>query len=464
MHPTTLFHGEASSIVAPSAGPAPFAVSNLRSTSKLTPRIVIVGGGAGGLELAARLGHDFSQAGAAGEVILVDSGLVHLWKPALHELAAGTLQPDDVGMDYLQLARRHGFGFHMGTLAGLDRSAREIWLDPLTTDDGLELAPRRAIAYDVLVIAIGSIVDDFGVPGVTQHALSLNQASDADRFHKRLLALVARAEMLNTGPVNLVIVGGGATGVELAAELAEVAPAVAEFGCRLRQLGHPLRLRIVESGARLVSALPEGMATKIQQEMQERGVELLLNRRVVSVAADHVVLDDGERLPSDLTVWAAGIKGPAVLEQLDGLALNGKRQLLVHPSLQTTMDDNIYAIGDCASCVQASGDPVPPKAQAAQQQARHLAQALRARFAGETYRADFTFRDRGSLVSLGSQDAVGQLASTGHGLRLQGLIARVAYWTLYRRHMAALVGIVRTTLATVGSWLLGRSQPRVKLH
>jgi NADH dehydrogenase len=195
-------------------------------------------------------------------------------------------------------------------------------------------------------------------------------------------------------------------------------------------------------------------------------VEVLLGRRVTEVAGDHVVLDSHEVLPAALTVWAAGIRGPKVLEKLDGLDLNRQRQLLVHDTLQTTRDPDVFALGDCASCVPEAGAPaVPPRAQAAQQEARYLADALLCRLEQEPVEG-FRYHDRGSLVSLGSHDAVGRIVGRlpGRGVRLQGMLARWAYWSVHHAHMVRLQGALRTAVDQVGSWLNGRSQPRVKLH
>lgn len=435
-------------------------------------RIVIVGGGAGGLELAARLGNKAGRRGEA-EVVLVDPLLTHLWKPLLHEVAAGTLGPEENEFDYLQQARQHHFRFHLGTLADLDRERKEIWLAPLHDEEGNEVAPRRCLWYDTLVLAVGCVDNDFGTPGVRQHAISLNSVADAQRFHHRLLGLCARAELRQeAAPVRVVIVGGGATGVELAAELSDAVREIASYGTHLSHLPQPVRICLVENGPRLLAALPEEVAARIHGELLERDTEIRLGQRVTEVRRDRVVVkgDKGEEeIPADITVWAAGVRGPELLAGLGGLETSRSNQLVVRPTLQTSLDDDIFALGDCASYVQRPGrPPVPPMAQAAQQEARFLARALRRHLAGKPLPA-FVFHYRGSLVSLGEHEAVGVLATMIRGLRVHrlmvgGLFARLSYWALYRRHLATLLGFARTLLATLGGWLAGRSHPRVKLH
>jgi NADH dehydrogenase len=427
-------------------------------------RLVIIGGGAGGLELAARLGHGVGRRGQA-EVLLVDPFLTHVWKPLLHEMAAGTLRAHEGVVDFLPQARRHHFRFHLGTMESLDRRRRQVRLSPLLDGDGMEIAPRRMVGYDTLVLSVGSVVNDFGIPGVSEHALRLDSAEDASRLQRRLMATCLRAELQGQGPVRVVIVGGGATGVELAAELADAVREIAGYGPRLSRLKRPAHVCIVETGARLLAALPEATAALAQADLQQRGVEVRLRARVGEVSGGHVRLDTGEALPADLTVWCAGIRGPGLLEHLDGLALTPARQLRVRPTLRTEGDEHIFALGDCAHCPMADAKAVPPRAQAAHQQARFLARALPLHLAGRPLPA-FRFRDYGALVSIGRSSAVGSLVGqiTGRRFNLHGALARWSYRVQQRRHLALLHGPVRALLATLGAWLTGRSQPAVKLH
>ncbi|MES2877119.1 MAG: NAD(P)/FAD-dependent oxidoreductase [Pseudomonadota bacterium] len=450
---------------APQRDPDLFA-SRDDAMGQVSRRVVIVGGGAGGLELAAQLGRHRSSAPTGMEVLLIDASLIHVWKPLLHELAAGTLRTAEGDVDFLQQARRHGFRFQLGTLESMDRQAQQIWLAPLVDEFGEEIAPRRTVAYDVAVIAVGSVVNDFGTPGVKEHAVALNTAADAQRFHRRLLGACARAEWHGDRPVNVVIVGGGATGVELAAELSEAVAVIASYGPHLSRLKRPVGLRLIEAAPRILGALAEDVARKIHADLEQLGVDVRPGQKVSGVAKDSVTLASGEQLPADITVWAAGIQGPAVLHQLDGLELNPMGQLVVGPSLQTTRDPHVFAIGDCASCrTDPAGEPVPPRAQAAQQEADLLARTLPDYMRGHAL-PPFHFHDKGALVTLGMHNAVARLtgAHRGRGITLEGTLARWAYWVLQRQHMVALHGPLRTVLLTLGGWLTASSRPRVKLH
>lgn len=442
----------------------PAALLRSSSVAARRQRIVIVGGGAGGLELAARLGDSAGREGAA-EIMLIDSAPTHLWKPLLHEVAAGTLNRQHNELDYLQQARRHHFRFHLGRLEALERGPKRIWLSPLTDEEGLEIAPRRPVAYDTLVIAVGAIDNDFGTPGVREHAISLNNVDQADRFHRRLLALCARADLGSGEPVHIAVIGGGATGVELAAELVGAGDDIASYGLQLQKLKRPLRLTLIEAGPRLLAALPGEIAARAQADLAARGVELRLGQQVAEVRRDAVLLRDGGHIAADLVVWAAGVRGPQVLAALGGLETNPQQQLMVRPTLQTTVDDDVFAFGDCACCRPVpEAPPVPPKAQAAHQQARLLARSLCARLAGEPV-LPFTYRERGTLLTLGRDRAVGSMDTpSGRKLVFGGLPARLSYWVLYRRHLAILLGTARMLAVTFGQWLTRRAQPRVKLH
>ncbi len=443
---------------------APEAIAAKPELAVALHRIVIVGGGAGGLELAARLGDDLGRR-AKAEIVLVDATLTHLWKPLLHEVAAGTLAPSENEFDFLQQAREHHFRFELGRLAAVDRVRKQIWLAPLVDDAGQEIAASRPLDYATLVICIGAIDNDFGTPGVRAHAHSLNSKADAERFHRRLLALCARAELGSGNAVRVAIVGGGATGCELAAELASAADIIASYGVRLARLRRPLRITLIEMESRLLVALPADVAARVLADLGARDILVRLARRVAQVNADGIILDDGERIDCELTAWAAGVRGQDILQTLDGLAINRQGQLLVLPTLQTTEDENVFAFGDCASCrPRLAAPPAPPTAQAAGKQAKLLALSLRRRVAGEAP-LSFSYEERGSIVSLGHDEAVGKVATRfGHELTVDGLAARFTYWVLYRRHLALLLGAIRTFILTLGQWLSTRTQPRVKLH
>jgi len=424
------------------------------------------------LPLAVRLGDKLGRHGRA-EITLVDRFATHLWKPLLHEVAAGRMDADVHGVDYLALAYWHHFRFRQGTVAGLDRAKHELTLDTVFDDDGVLMLPRRVVRYDTLLFCVGSISNDFNVPGVAAHAISLDTLADAERFHRRLLAACVRsdAEAAAGRPagVNIVIIGAGATGVELAAEIRHTTGAHASYGLDYLDPEKDIRQTIVEAAPRILPQLSPHVAEAATGLLGKLGVAVRTGERVTAVDADGVHTASGAVYPADLVVWAAGIKAPDWLQGLDGLESGRGNQLVVATTLQTTRDPDVFAFGDCAACPwPEAGRPdalVPPRAQAARQQALLLIKSMQARLAGRPL-PTYHFHDLGSLVSLSQLSAVGSLMGrlVGGSLLIQGLIARWMYASLYKLHQAMILGYLGVALDTVGRFLRRRTEPRVKLH
>jgi len=442
----------------------------MATTSELH-RIVIVGGGAGGLELATRLGDRLGRKGRA-RVTLVDSSRTHLWKPLLHEVAAGSMDLYEHDLDYLAQARWHHFEFQLGRLDGLDRARRMIKIAP-TYDEisSEELIARREIAYDTLVIAVGSRTNDFGTPGAREHAISLDTPEDAEVFHRRLVNACIRAneqtEPLREAQLKVGIIGAGATGVELAAELHKTTRELVAYGFERIDPERDIRMTIIEAAPRILSGVPERVASAALELLRSLRVEVLTGERVTEVCPDAVVTASGRRIPVELTVWAAGIKAPEFLKDLDGLDTNRLNQIVVEQTLVTTRDPNIFGIGDCACCPwpQHKAPCVPARAQAAHQQASHLVRNLRRRLDGQPLRP-YVYRDFGSLVSLGEYSTVGNLMGKllGGSIFIEGLFARIMYISLYRMHLYALHGAAKVVFDMLGRLFVRRTEPRVKLH
>jgi NADH dehydrogenase len=441
-------------------------------------RIVIVGGGAGGLELATRLGDRFGSLKQTprAQIVLVDRNPTHIWKPLLHEVAAGSMDPFTHQLEYAAQARWHGFEFHQGELIGLDRGGKTLHIGALLDpDDGGELLPARALPYDTLVVAIGSTTHFFGVAGAQEHALALDTVWQAERFRRRLIATCMRAQAQPAealgGPaprarVEIAIIGGGATGVELSAELRATAQVLASYGLHTLDPRHDIGITLIEAGPRILPALPERVSTATAQLLGKLGITVLTEQRVLEVTPTALRTAGQAQIRADLTVWAAGIKAPAILAQLDGLEVNNLGQLNVRATLQSTLDDDVFALGDCAACAWPEEKRnVPPRAQAAHQQAGFMLDALHARLDG-TPPPVFHYRDFGSLVSLGHFSAVGNLMGgvIGGNMLIDGLFARFMYMSLYRLHIAALHGWPRMVLDMLAHWLRRSTLPRVKLH
>jgi NADH dehydrogenase len=432
-------------------------------------RIVVVGGGAAGLELVTRLGDRLGRRRRA-EITLVDCARTHLWKPLLHEVAAGSLEPGEYEVNYLAQAHWHGFCYRFGQMIGLDRAASEVHLAATVDEEGRQITPPGAIAYDTLVVAVGSLTNDFGTPGVADYALPLENLEHATRFNRRLINACLRAQTqagpVRPGQLHVAIVGAGATGTELAAQLHRTIREVVAYGLDRIDAKHDARIVLIEAADRILPGLPERISKASRRLLDGMGIEVRAGARVTEITSNGLRLADGSFIASELIIWAAGVKAPEVLRDLDGLEANSINQLVVEPTLQTTRDPNIFAIGDCAACPQPGGlGPVPPRAQAAHEEAAHMMRQIKRRQRREDLQP-FRYRDFGSLVSLGRHSTVGNLMGFlfGHGMFIEGMFARLMYRGLRIAHERALNGSLHAALALMARALSRRTGPVVKLH
>jgi len=446
-----------------SEGPGPEAPRPVRKT-----QIVVVGGGAAGLELATRLGAHFGR--RHFDIILVEKNRTHIWKPLLHEVAAGSLDAnlDEVGY------RSHGFAwgyrFFYGTMEGIDRDQRQVLIAPIRDEDGREIMGRHPIRYDYLVLAVGSVTNDFGTKGVAENCIFLDSRLQADRFRSKLLDHCLRvSRTLQVDPaadaqVRVDIVGGGATGVELAAELYNAATELRHYGLEVFDESR-LKVTLIEAGPRILPALPEKLAEAAHKELEALGVRVITGEQVVEATPEGMITKSGEFIKADLRIWAAGVKGPDLLAGL-GLEVARGNQLVVTPTLQTTRDARIFAIGDCAYFLpQGESRPVPPRAQTAHQMAAVAFHNLKALIRGTPLKS-FVYHDHGSLVSLSHFSTVGSLMGNlvGGRMAIEGRLARFVYVSLYRMHLIAIHGWLKGLALILVGHVNQIIRPRLKLH
>jgi NADH dehydrogenase len=429
--------------------------------------IIIVGGGAGGLELATKLGNQLGKQKRAN-ITLIDASPSHLWKPLLYEVAAGSLDSYAERLEYLAQGHWNHFRFRLGRMDELDRAQQIVSVAPTLDESGVEIIPRRHFHYDTLVIAVGSIANDFGIPGVAEHCIMLDTPEQARQFHRQHINACLRAHTQTTavtlGQLTVAIVGGGATGVELAGELHDTTRQLSAYGLEKIDPDKTLKLFIIEAADRILSGLPAELVHAATQRLQHLGIEILTQQRVVEVRKEGLVTAEGKLIPAHLMVWSAGIKAPDFLRNLDGLATNRINQLVVKPTLQTSLDDHIFAIGDCAACVMPNGKNVPPRAQAAHQQASLVSKAIHRRLIGKPL-TPYIYHDYGSLITLGQSSTVGNLMSSfSGGIIIEGLLARFMYWSLHKMHQIALHGWVKTVLSTYAHLISSPTRARIKLH
>ena len=430
-------------------------------------RIVIVGGGAGGLELATRLGKTLGKKGKA-HITLVDANHTHFWKPLLHEVAAGSLNAFEDELSYLAQAKWNYFHFVLGRMDNLDRQKKTIGLAAIVSD-GKEVVPARTLTYDTLIMAVGSTVNDFNTPGAKEHCYFLDNRAQAERLHTTLINyyLHAQASGNEASILKIAIIGAGATGVELTAELHHAAIELERYG--LDAIKHNnLEITLIEGGERVLPALPPRISSSVHKQLNRLGIRVLTGQIVSEITDEGLTTQAGDFIASNLNIWAAGIKAPSFLHNLDGLESNRINQLVVRPTLQSTLDDAVYALGDCASCTVADKEGknvvIPPRAQAAHQQSSLLAKSLIAVVSG-TAPLEFSYKDYGSLISLSRFSAVGNLmgAITG-SMMIEGTLAKLFYISLYRMHQMTLFGKVKTGALILKDLLGKTTRPQLKLH
>ena len=430
------------------------------------PTIVIVGGGAGGLALATQLGHKLGKKKHA-DIVLIDKNRNHIWKPLLHEVATGSLDADLDGVVYSAHAAKHHYRFILGEFTTLDTQQKQLTLKPLLNESAQQVLPQRHIHFDKLILAIGSVSNDFNTPGVAEHCFFLDSHTQAERFQHALLDNFTRIHQSNTTPhkpLNIAIVGGGATGVELSAELYHVTHLLKTYGLN-NMTSDQLQISLIEAGPRILPALSERIANSAKRELLKLGVNVFENTKVKSASATAFETHLEAEIKADIKVWAAGVKAPDFIKELNIFELNAHNQINVDSYLRSTQCDSIYAIGDCCSFTQADGSIVPPRAQSAHQMALCVQQNLIAEIFGLPLK-QFEYQDHGSLVNLSQFTAVGNLMGnlTKNSFFIEGKIARLMYVSLYRMHQRAIHGSLRTFILWLSEKMLKIVRPKMKLH
>lgn len=432
--------------------------------------IVVIGAGAGGLELGVSLAKKYRK-NKMYKVILVDKEKTHIWKPHLHEVAAGKIDSHYEQVDYLNLASKFGFEFIWGEMSQLNKETKTITLKPKFNNVGEEFLPERTLTYYNLVIAVGSTSNDFNTPGVKEHSFSLDDLNSANSFHETMLEKVLQKEYqkIECDNFSVVIIGGGATGCELASQLFESTDQLSKFGLQ-KLKNKPIKITVINAADQLLPGMSQKISDGAKQILEESGVTVLNSSKVIALEKNNAIIEHkGEKinLYADLTVWAAGVKSPDFLSKL-GLETNRGNQFIVNGQLQTS-DPAIFAIGDCA-CAKWINSPkegmnVPPRAQSAHQMSEYLVKYLE-KINNNEKTPEFVYKDFGSLISLGSTETVGTLMGfmQGKSLFVEGKVAKLMYIHLYQHHQIKINGLIPAFFLLIGKLIQKRFKPTVKLH
>lgn len=430
-----------------------------------TPTIVIIGGGAGGLELATQLGHKLGKKNQA-DILLVDKNRTHIWKPLLHEVATGSIDPDLDGVVYSAHAAKHYYRFQLGTFCNINQSNKTITLAALHDELEHIILPERKVNYDHLVIAIGSVSNDFNTPGIKEHCYFLDSNQQAERFQHTLLDSFTRLHQDDNQQqsLNIAIVGGGATGVELSAELYHVSDLLKLYGLT-NMTAKRLHIHLIEAGPRILPALPERIASSAKRELLKLGVNVRENTQVKAATENGFITKDDEHIDANIMLWAAGVKAPDFIKEIGIFELTRSNQIQVNQFLQSSVDENIFVLGDCCAFTQTDGIQVPPRAQSAHQMAQCVEKNLIATLKQQPL-SKFIYSDHGSLVNLSRYSTVGNLMGnlTSSSFFVEGKIARFVYLSLYRMHQQAIHGSAKTVALWISEKILRVVRPKMKLH
>jgi len=374
------------------------------------PHVVICGAGFGGLSAVSRL----TRAGL--RVTLVDAHLYSTFQPLLYQVATGGLNPGDVAYPAGGFAQRYGASFRRGELATIDTASRRIGLG-----NGLELG------YDYLIVATGVSASYYGIKGAAENTFGLYTRTDAIVLRDDLLAGFERLSV-SDGELAITVVGGGATGVELAGTAAELRAGVLKATFPDVDPDR-VRVRLVEMASSLLGPFDEKLRDYARAQLLDRGVDVRLNAKIEEVTPGHVCLAGGDDLKSDITVWAAGV---AASSRVSGWGLPQGRhgRVLVGPDLRVQGQDRIFAVGDIALNPD---DPMPQLAQPALQMGKHAAEQI-VHLERKQPTGTFRYHDKGTMATIGRRSAVVQLAG---GLRMRGTLAWLAWFAL---HLVYLLG------------------------
>jgi NADH:ubiquinone reductase (H+-translocating) len=377
------------------------------------PRVLILGGGFAGVGAAQKL------ADADAEVVLVDRHDYHTFQPLLYQLATGLLETTAVGHSLRDLVESENTTVHQATVTGIDLDAREVSFDGL--------AP---IAYDYLVFGLGAEVTFFGTEGAAEHAFPMYTLPHAVRLKDHLLERWEAADrdpsLVDDGALNIVVVGGGPTGVETAGAVAELYRS--EFAKDYSKLPQErARVILVEAGPELFAMFKPKLRTYATKALTDRTVEVMTGELVASVAPTRVKLKSGNELEAHTLVWGAGLQGNPLVQAL-GIELQRGNRIAVGPDLTLPSHPEVYVLGDAAAIADAKTEQVLPQlGSVALQSGEHAGETIARRIAGKEPKP-FKYKDKGTMATIGRGAAVVQMLA---GRTMTGKKAQVAWGAVH---------------------------------
>ena len=388
----------------------------------IKPKVVILGGGFGGLAAARAL---YKTA----EVTVVDRHNYQTFLPLLYQVSTAGLAADHVAYPIRGALRKTSVKFRMGSPLSIDHKNKEVKLDSLDV-----------LKFDHLIVALGSTTADFGIPGVTEFTLGMKSVNEA---------LTIRAEIMrrfedlcrfeDDTRLAITVIGGGPTGVEMAGAIAELIRGPLKSD--QKQAAAQIDITIIEAGDRLLPTFSPTLSKRTKKDLEKLGVKVLVGSPVAGVENRKITLKDNQVLPSEITIWAAGVKGSNAMAQLS-LPVSGNR-VVVEPTMQVKNYPNIWALGDIAGALGKDGKPLPMVAPVAIQQGKFIAKQITRLSSGKELK-EFKYLDKGSMATIGRNKAVVEVK----GFKLSGPIAWLIWVAL---HLFYLLG-GRNKITTIADW------------
>ena len=386
------------------------------------PKVVILGGGFGGLAAARSLAK-------SADVVLVDRHNFQTFLPLLYQVSTAGLAADHVAYPIRGALRKTDVKFRMGSPISIDHKNQEVKLDSSET-----------LKFDHLVVALGSTTADFGIPGVKEFTLGMKSVHEALNIRAEIMRRfedLCRFE--DDTQFSISVIGGGPTGVEMAGAIAELVRGPLKSD-HARSAAN-IRVRIIEAGERLLPTFSPSLSKRTKKDLEKLGVEVFVNSPVKQVEHRKVTIADGVSLPSEITIWAAGVKGSDAMAQLN-LPVAANR-IVVEPTLQVKNYPNVWALGDIAGALGKDGKPLPMVAPVAIQQGKFIAKQIN-RVSANKVLKNFKYLDKGSMATIGRNKAVVEVK----GLKIAGPVAWLIWIAL---HLFYLLG-GRNKLTTIADW------------
>ncbi|WMC18885.1 MAG: FAD-dependent oxidoreductase [Enterobacteriaceae bacterium PSpicST2] len=422
--------------------------------------IVIIGGGISGLELTKLLSKKIDK--KKNNIILIDKNFYHIWKPMLHKIATGYLDANINTINFLDHSHYYNYKFKLGSLININKYKKIIIFKYLNNKKEI----IKKLKYNILVLALGSISNDFNIPGVKKNCFFLDNIKHAMLLHKKIFNILLNFNNNNSKDknikINIVIIGGGATGVELSTEIMNLIKELKKIKYNYFN-NKKINLTIIEAGSKILSLLPNKISFYVYNKLKEIKINIITNTIVTYIYKYGIKTKTNFYINADLIIWTAGIKVNNFIKYIKGLEVNNINQLIIKSTLQTTLDKNIFAIGDCSS-LKINNKIIPARAQSAHQMVKICFNNIISILNNKNMKF-FKYKDYGTLISLSKFNTIGYLILNiiKKNIIIKGKLACYLYILLYKMHQIKIQGYKKTLLLIIVNIINNFIYPKIKI-